>query len=62
MTTLEIAIREGEETLYRPELLAESNIVKPLRLSDLARECGGLVAILTATVRTTKRQIINHKS
>ena len=62
VTTLEIAIREGEETLYWLELLAESNTLKPSRLSDLMRECGELVAILTATVRTAKRQIRNHKS
>jgi four helix bundle protein len=61
-TTLEIAVREGEETSYWLELLAESNVVKPSLLSDLTRECDELVAILTATVRTTKRQIRNHKS
>ena len=49
VTTLEIAIREGEETLYWLELLAESATIKPSRLSDLARECNELVAIFTAT-------------
>ena len=62
VTTLEIVIREGEETLYWLELLAESNTVKPSRLSDLTKECDELVAILTATVRTAKRQIRNQKS
>ncbi|MBU4273346.1 MAG: four helix bundle protein [Planctomycetes bacterium] len=62
VTTLEIAIREGEETVYWLELLAESNTLKPSRLSDLTKECDELVAILTATVRTTKRQIRNQKS
>jgi four helix bundle protein len=62
VTTLEIAIREGEETGYWLELLAGSGTIKPSRLSDLTRECDELVAILTATVRTAKRQIRNHKS
>ncbi len=62
VTTLEIAIREGEETIYWLELLAESNTLEPSRLSDLTRECDELVAILTATVRTIKRQIRNPKS
>ena len=62
VTTLEIAIREGEETLYWLELLAETGTIKPSRLSDLTRECDELVAILTATVVSTKRQIRNHKS
>jgi four helix bundle protein len=62
VTTLEIAIREGEETRYWLELLAESGIIKISRLSDLAQECNELVAILTATVITTKRQIRNQKS
>ncbi|MDY0169322.1 MAG: four helix bundle protein [Thermoguttaceae bacterium] len=56
-TTLEIAIREADETLYWLELLGESGIVKPSRLSDLSRECDELIAILTATVVSTKRQL-----
>ena len=62
VTTLEIAAREGEETLYWLELLAESEVIKPSRLSDLTRECNELVAILTATIVITKRQIRNPKS
>jgi len=61
-TTLEIAIREGEETLYWLEILVESGLIKAARLSDLTTECRELVAILTATVVSTKRQIRNHKS
>ncbi len=64
-TTLEIAIREGEETRYWLELLAESNIVQPSRLADLSRECNELIAILTATVVTTKgrdKRPQGHKS
>ena len=62
VTTLEIAIRESEETAYWLDLLAESNTIKPSRLCDLAKECGEWIAILTATVRTAKRQIRNQKS
>lgn len=61
-TTLEIAIREGEETLYWLELLAESDTIKSSRLTDLVRECNELVAIFTATVVSTKRRIRNQKS
>jgi four helix bundle protein len=62
VTTLDIAAREAEETLYWPELLAESEVIKPSRLSDLTRECSELLAILTATIVSTKRQIRNHQS
>ena len=62
VTTQEIAAREGEETLYWLELLAESEVIKPSRLSDLTQECHEFVAILTATIITTKSQIRNQKS
>jgi four helix bundle protein len=61
-TTLEIATREAEETLYWLELLGESQVVTPSRLSDLTRECNELIAILAATIVSTKRQIRNHQS
>lgn len=51
----EIALREADETLYWLELIAESALLKRARMMDIMRECNELVAILTATVRTTKR-------
>ncbi|RIK85532.1 MAG: four helix bundle protein [Planctomycetota bacterium] len=55
ITNLETCLREGDETLYWLELLAEAGIVPASRLADLLDECNQLVAIITATVRTTKQ-------
>ncbi len=38
------------------ELLCESKLVKPARLSALVEETNQLIAILTATVLTAKRR------
>jgi four helix bundle protein len=56
ITNLEICLREGDETLYWLELLAESGIMSEKRLGGLIDECNQLVAIMTATVRTAKRR------
>jgi four helix bundle protein len=56
ISTLEIAIREAEETIYWLELLSEAEIVASARLQGLMDECGELLAILTSTVRTAKRK------
>lgn len=53
-TNLETCLREGDETMYWLELLAASGIVPAERLSELKDECNQLIAILTATVRSTK--------
>jgi four helix bundle protein len=50
----EICLREADETLYWLELLAESNLVRPLRLASIMDECNQLVAILVATVKRAK--------
>jgi four helix bundle protein len=54
ITTLEIAAREADETLYWLELLAETDTIGRERLQDLIQECDELVAILTATIKTAK--------
>jgi four helix bundle protein len=56
ITNLEICLREGDETLYWLELLAESGIMSEKRLGGLIDEGNQLVAIMTATVRTAKRR------
>ena len=56
ISTLEISLREADETSYWLELLAESGIVSPTRLHALADENSQLVAILAATVRTAKKR------
>jgi four helix bundle protein len=57
VTILETALREADESDYWLELLSESGIIRPSRLALLANECRELVAILSATVRTTKRRM-----
>lgn len=54
-STLVIALREAEETLYWLELLAESNTMKPELLADLRDECNQLVAILAASVKKARQ-------
>ena len=54
-TTVEICIREAEETLYWLELLAESGIVKADRLAPMMNEGNQLIAILTTTAKRAKR-------
>jgi four helix bundle protein len=57
LSTIKIVVRESDETLYWLELLAESNTIKPSRLTDLIRECGELLSIFAKTARSTRR---NH--
>ena len=57
ISTLQIALREADETLYWLELLAESETIKPSLISDLMNECNELVAILTATAKTSKESL-----
>jgi four helix bundle protein len=53
-STMVIALREAEETLYWLELLVESQIMKPELLADLRSECNELVAILAASVKKAR--------
>ena len=53
-STLSIAQREADETLYWLELIAESKLIVPEKLDDLRDECSQLLSIITATIRTTK--------
>ena len=52
----EVALQELEETIYWMELLVESGIVKPRRLSELMREADELMAILVTSVKTLKHR------
>ena len=54
ISTIEIVLREADETLYWLELIQESETVKPSRLVPLAAECRELIAIFIATIRTSK--------
>ena len=54
ISTLQIVLREADETLYWLELILESETLKPSRLGPLISECRELVAIFVATIRTSK--------
>jgi four helix bundle protein len=54
ISKLESALQEMEETMYWFELIVESELVKPERLTDLQQEADELAAILTATVIRAK--------
>lgn len=53
---LTISLREADETLYWLELLEESETIKAELLAPLKKECDELVAILAASVRTSRGQ------
>ncbi len=57
ISTIEIALREADETAYWLELLAESGTVKPSRLTALIQESTELVAILATTAKTSRRSL-----
>jgi len=62
VTILETALREADETDYWLELLSDSETVKASRLGDLVKECRELIAILSATVRTSKIRVAKTAS
>lgn len=49
-----ITTEEADEFEYWMELLVDCEIVKPERMTDLLQEANALVAIFTATSKTTK--------
>ena len=52
-----IAIEEADETLYWLEMIAEAQLLPEHRLTDLMREGNEIVAILTASSQTAKRNL-----
>jgi four helix bundle protein len=55
LSKLEIAEREADETTYWLELIEEGNIMPSSKLAGLYDEAQQLVAILTASAKTTRR-------
>lgn len=53
-STLQIALKECEQTAYWLELLIEGDIVPEPRLGPLLGEVGEITAMLVASVNTTK--------
>src|SRR5271157_4427601 len=52
---LSVVVEEADESLYWLELLHESNLIKPERLSDLLNEANEIVAISVAARKTAKQ-------
>ena len=54
MSKLSIACKEARETHYWLRLLASSDIVAEIRLTELSDEANQLVAILTTITKRTR--------
>lgn len=54
VSTLQVVLREADETAYWIELIRDSELVKSSRLGPLAAECEELIAIFVATIRSAK--------
>lgn len=53
---------EADETLFWIELVEESGLVPPKRLSELKKEADELVAIIVAAIRTAKSRKAERQS
>jgi four helix bundle protein len=66
VSKVDIAIEEADESLYWLEVMVDAGLMSQKRLASLIKEGNEIVAILTATSRTTKRNlrrtISNQKS
>lgn len=66
VSRVDIALEEADEFLYWLELIVDVGLMSQKRLAVLMKEGNEIVAILTATSRTTKRNlkraISNQKS
>lgn len=58
ISKIEVAIQELEETEYWLDLLTEGEIVPAAKLQSLRQELNELLAMLTSSVRTIKRNSI----
>jgi four helix bundle protein len=50
-----IALKEARETHYWLRLIAECEILAPMRLAEITQECNELVAMLTAIIKSTRK-------
>lgn len=57
-----IAIEEADESLYWMELLVDAGLINAARLESLMKEADELIAILTASSQTAKRNLSNQQS
>jgi len=52
-----IVVEEADETVFWLEVLSETGIVRPDRVVDLQKEANELLAIFSASRRTSKRGV-----
>ena len=57
MAKLAIVEEEADETVYWLELLAESNIIAPERLSGLLKETNEIIAMTVSSIKTLRERI-----
>ena len=57
ISKLGIAIEEADETLYWLEMVVEAGLMSEAKLKDLMHETDEIIAILTASSRTAKRNL-----
>jgi four helix bundle protein len=57
MAKLAIVEEEADETVYWLELLSESNIIAPERLSGLLKETNEIIAMTVASIKTLRERI-----
>ena len=58
---LSIALKEANETLYWLELFLESEIITRDEYDSLFQDLDELIALLTSTIKTSKKQCSNQK-
>ena len=58
---LSIALKEADETAYWLELLYESGIIEQSHFESLYNDLKKLIAILTASIKTSKQKQTNKK-
>jgi four helix bundle protein len=56
ISKLAIVEEEADETSYWMELLVESQIVQPSRVTELLRETNEIIAMTVASIRTLREQ------
>jgi four helix bundle protein len=56
---LSIVVEEADESLYWLELLEESSLIKPERLTELLKEVNELLAISVSARKTAKQKIVD---
>ena len=58
---LHIALKEADETGYWLELLVESEIIDNQQFNSLYNDLKEILALLTASIKTSKKNIENEK-